>query len=232
MIRAFRKLMADSPGGWYSASQIQASIAADLNLPKAHSTVRETWRFGKKSLLAKIYLGVRTFQPPRGPEIRYYLRYIDGRISVPADQYIQLTQAERDRLFPPRKRTEAEERESRKEFGKMLSGGISFLTKLALASESTEHLENELLERLRWPATEANAPFSAELPDLRKAHVEFRRPPSMEFALAIQAGLKGSGAPPSSRSAAPRTPSRRRATSGLPRRRKPSLIASEKPRVS
>jgi hypothetical protein len=232
VIRAFRRLMSESPGGWYSAPQVQGAIGADLALPRAHSTVRESWRFGKRSLLAKSYLGVRTFQTTRGPEIRYFLRYVDGRISVPADQFHQMPREERERLFPPPVRTEAEERAAGKEAMKTLAKGLSWLTKLALAAESTDALEQELLDRLRNPATQATSGFAEDHPELQQAHVRFRRPPSLEFARAIEAGLTGSGAPPSSRSTAPQIPSPRRAGVEPRRRRQPSRRASSTRRAS
>lgn len=232
VIRAFRELMTESPGGWYSAPQIQAAIGADLGLPRGHSTVRETWRFGKKSLLAKLYLGVRTFPAPSGPEIRYYLRYVDGRISVPADQYLQMPPEERERLFPPPVRTQAEQRESEREAMKSFAKGLSLLSDLALSAETTERLEKELISRLQMSVTLETKGISRDDPEMAAARMRAYRPPSTQFVHDLLAGLKDSGGLPSTRSAVRRTPSRRLEAAALRRQRTPSLPALGKTQAS
>ena len=83
VIRAFRNLLVTQPGGWYSSEQLISAIALDLGKPKSGSTVRETWRLGRNALLKQGYLGTKSLVGPRGPEIRFYLRYIDGKLRVP-----------------------------------------------------------------------------------------------------------------------------------------------------
>jgi hypothetical protein len=226
VVQAFRSLMKSHPGGWYSATQLCAQIATDLNLRKESSTVRENWRFGRKSLSKKAYLGKRLFEAKRGPEVRYFLRAIDGKISVPADQYSQMSDAERDLLFPLPVRTQEDRQKLERAGWDRLGKGLALAGNIFLASTSTEALEQELLRRLTAEYDSAEADLIKDQPQLhQEAHRRIHRRPTAEFGRELLTRLQGSEGRPSNHLVEPRTPIRHRASSELRRRQRPSRTA-------
>jgi hypothetical protein len=226
VMRAFELRRPLAPKGWGSARELLEAIAEVLHKPKTSSTVRETWRVARDSLRKKAYLSEKLFPTPGGPEIRYALRVVDRKISIPADQLDTLTQEDRERLFPPQQLSKLEESKRRRELGDALVAGLNVVQGVFLAGASTADLERELLSRLDPPTPEPPSRFAMDHPDDLKLRAEFARRPSAEFAIKLYEAVKGSAAPPSTRSTGPQTPTPRRASSGRRRRGTPARSAS------
>lgn len=240
VVRAFRKLMVDSPGGWYSASEVREAIAGDIGLGKDTSTVREIWRLGRKALRAKGYLGARVAKYPSQPQIEYSLEMIDARFSLPMDDFVALEKEGQARFFSPPALTEAEARVAQKRASEGLSAVPSEIGEMFVDQVSTDRLEEELLRRLRLPVAKPAPRLSVveqALADVLSPRppVGATRPPSAKFMRRLQQAVKGSAKLPSRRSTEQRTPNRRRGAPRHPRRGRPSRFAVERrgrPRAS
>lgn len=231
-MRAFDHRRPIAPNGWGSAPEMIEAIAAVLERPKTSSTVRETWRLGRDALLKKAYLSRRVFDGKKGPEIRYALRYVDGNVSLPYEQYRDLSDADRELLFPHRELTKSERTQYSRELGAVLSTGLSRVRGVILTTFSTGDLEAELLKRLDPPAPELPGPFALTTPADLKVREELLRRPSLEFAAKLYEAVKGSGAQPSTHSTEPQTPTLRRASSVRRRRGTRARSASPERRRS
>lgn len=216
VVRAFRRLLNRNPGGWFAATELQAAIAEDLAKDKSGSTVREAWRVGRAALKRKHYLSAKAFDTPRGHEIRYYLRAIDGRITIPYDQYRDLSSVEREALFPPPVLTEEERRRRFKANVGPALEGLVLLRKLALGGATTDELEAELLSRFSPP--DPPSPFAQAHPEM----LELQRPPSATFAREVLSRTRIASGRQTRRLAERRTANRQRGAPGHRPRARPS----------
>jgi hypothetical protein len=227
-MRAFEYRRPIAPNGWGSAPELVGAIAAVLRKSKASSTVRETWRLGRDALLKKAYLSRKVFDGKKGPEIRYALRYVDGKVSIPADQYGDLTPEEKELLFPTRKLSPAESLKARQELGDTLMKGFSFVKNAMVSGATTAELEEELIQRLDPNYSEPLGPlYELSSEEEKQEARKLKRAPSPAFLEKLRLELTGSVTPPSTRSGARRTPSRLPASSARPRRERPSRTASK-----